>query len=232
MNRKLFILGLIFILVGLGVFVKAFLDFQETKNLLDQGILTQGEVVEVVKEITTDPQGKKRVYYLPIVKFTAQDDQTIEFKDDLIKSSTYNYQVGQGVEVLYPADNPAQARILSFLNLWFNPLSIFAIAVICLGVGGFLIFYFVIGPNLNKDYLKEHGKDIEAEILKISSTSEHSFTILAQWTDPSTNKKYYFLSEELPSDPKDQLKKGTIRVLIDPKNPNKYVMDTSFLKKD
>ncbi|PIS31422.1 hypothetical protein COT42_01110 [Candidatus Saganbacteria bacterium CG08_land_8_20_14_0_20_45_16] len=229
MNNKLIVFSLIFIFIGLGVFYKAYLIYSESKILQDTGLSAQGEVLKIVTEKIQESDGGTNTVYYPIVRFEARDKQTIEFKSNLVKSSLTFYHVGQKVKVVYPPENPQKARIDSFSNLWLGPILMAVIAALLGAIGMLLIYYFIIAPNLNENSLKVHGQLIEAKIVKISSKGYPPYNILAEWTHPITRKKCYFLSADLPTDPKEKLRKGTITVLVDFKNPKRYFIDTSFL---
>jgi len=57
------------------------------------------------------------------------------------------------------------------------------------------------------------------------------FRIATQWQDPATGEIRVFHSENVWFDPSDYLKDQPITVYLDPQNPHRYWVDTSFLPK-
>lgn len=72
--------------------------------------------------------GNKGSTYFEI-SFSAGGQQTIEEKDALSWLGGSSLQSGGTVEVMYPANAPAQGMVSSFKNLWLGPLIIFLIGM-------------------------------------------------------------------------------------------------------
>jgi hypothetical protein len=72
-------------------------------------------------------------YRYPVVRFQTQDGQSVEFESET-GTNTFSQKPGEQVEVLYDPLRPEQARIKSFMMLWFGPL-IFSV------VGFFLLVF-------------------------------------------------------------------------------------------
>ena len=58
------------------------------------------------------------------------------------------------------------------------------------------------------------------------------WVIKCRWTDNMNNQEYYFVSKDYMIDPVPYLNgRYPIDVFIDPSDPGKYYMDTSFMPK-
>jgi hypothetical protein len=78
--------------------------------------------------------GNKQPMAYPAVDFTSADGKPREFRDST-GSNPPSYGVGDRVEVLYRADDPADARINGFLSLWLLPLIFSGIGLLVAGIG-------------------------------------------------------------------------------------------------
>ncbi|MBA4067470.1 MAG: hypothetical protein C0501_27930 [Isosphaera sp.] len=88
---------------------------------------------------TPDQDGMRTCFVYPVVEF---EDRSGRHHRVTLATGTAGYQpfpVGTRVEILWPPDDPARARIRSFLHLWFFPTMFTASGL--LGVAGGLLFY-------------------------------------------------------------------------------------------
>jgi hypothetical protein len=58
------------------------------------------------------------------------------------------------------------------------------------------------------------------------------YRIFSQSPDPASNTVRVYQSENIWFDPSEYIRDKTIDVLVDPSDPKRYVMDTSFLPKE
>ena len=79
---------------------------------------------------------------------------------------------------------------------------------------------------------------IEAEFVSVDRNERYGmgnkdpWVIKCKWTDPKTNKTYFFVSKDYTIDPVPYLDgRYHLNVYIDPADPAKYFMDTSFMPK-
>ncbi len=70
----------------------------------------------------------------PVVEFTSADETPRKFRDST-GSNPPSYEVGEGIEVLYRADSPEDARINGFASLWLLPLIFGGIGLLTAGIG-------------------------------------------------------------------------------------------------
>ena len=227
--------ALIFNLIGIGTLVLTW-SIQNIDNaFLASAARAEGTVVELVERRSISKRQTSQSIYTPVVQFTSQNGQTIEF----VGSSSYppRYSEGQKVEVLYQPTNPQDARI-SGEDSSDSTLSIFT------GIGGVFILMGtgVFLPGLLKrrkdKYLKQHGMPIETEYQSVQTdtwltvTGRHRSRVVTQWQNPSTGELHIFKSDHLWSDPSSYIeneKITKITVFIEEGNPKKYYVDLSFL---
>ena len=115
-----------------------------------------------------------------------------------------------------------------------------------LAIGGFGAIWFVAGTAMywaawRRDsligWLQNHGRRIPTtfsgvhEAARLSSDEPSRYYLESQWTDPASGKRYVFRSPEFFYIPDSALQsRKPIEVLIDPRNPRRYCMDTGFLR--
>lgn len=87
----------------------------ETSSFLQKATRAPGEVIDLVER--RDDDG---VSYLPVVRFRTADGDERVF-EGAVAANPPSYEIGDAVEVLYEASAPDDARIDSFLQLWFVP---------------------------------------------------------------------------------------------------------------
>lgn len=102
-------------------------------------------------------------------------------------------------------------------------------AVALLALFGWLLYR----PRLAKRDVRKHGKRIEASVTRVTAElalfSRHGpstlYFVFAEWEDPQTHVTYHFKSAaggvHLPL---NHPPGSSIDVLIDPKNPRRYVV--------
>lgn len=84
--------------------------------------------------------------------------------------------------------------------------------------------------------LHRQGRRVRAVVINVRQEREergpsgfslidYCYFIEAQWTDPQTEKTYLFRSNRLASSPKEYSRGKFVHVLIDPHNPERYILD-------
>ncbi len=119
----------------------------------------------------------------PIVVFMSATGDSVRIEGS-VSSDPPEFQVGQMVELSYPADDPASARIMSFWSLWFAPTFI-------------AIFAFVAAIIW-----------VVAVVMEGRSTAEQLFDIDAM---PSTNDRTSRLRAAFPDDFNQRFRESEIR---------------------
>lgn len=214
----------IFGAAGLGLTYFAYTMLTETLDLRARGTAVSGTVTRLEYRRDSDGDGA----YYPEVTFTAQDGREFRFMNNS-GSNPASFDEGETVGVLYPPENPQDARIDAFFSMWGGVLICGLIGAVfsCIGLGGLL--YYVRKRRENA-WLLGHGRRISAEVSQVEhpGDKEKSYYIHAQWLNPKDNKIYVFTSQPIPFNPEAYVG-ASVEVLINPDKPSTYAMDTGFL---
>ena len=109
-----------------------------------------------------------------------------------------------------------------------------ALGIVFSGAGGVLLV-IAIGSGRKEQWLQEFGQVITTEFhsaqlrTSVRVNGQSPFQILSQWEDPATGEVHIFKSKNIWINPEEFIPGDGIRVRIDPNNPKRYLMDTSFL---
>lgn len=214
--------------LGLGLLAIAVYLFFNTKHFINNANLVQGVVIENIRSSSDDSYT-----YRPMIEFTTQDGRRIKFVSKL-GSGSPSYSVGQHVDVLYVPSAPENAKINSFMNLYFVTL--------ILGVmSGVILASLLVGrlfKGLGKKKatrLIQQGRPIQAKFqaveknTMIAMNGRHPYHIIAHWQNPSTNQLHIFKSKNIWFNPTDYINRKELTVYVDKSNIKKYHMDVSFL---
>ncbi len=79
----------------------------------------------------------------------------------------------------------------------------------------------------------EDGRIVIAKVIRIDERTERTdklrfakrYYVSAEWIDPQTMKTYSFLSDPLIDVPANINPGGSVKVRINPHNPNRYIVD-------
>ena len=122
------VVGAVFLVLGIRNFVR-------TRRFVSRALSATGTVTDVKNRRSTSHSSEgSRIRRYPVVRFQTQEGRTVEFESET-GTSSFSQGPGEQVEVLYDPLKPEEARIKTFIMLWFAPL-IFSV----LGV-----FMFVFG---------------------------------------------------------------------------------------
>ncbi|MBD1928846.1 DUF3592 domain-containing protein [Trichocoleus sp. FACHB-90] len=233
-------MGSLFSITGIGMLIGSFLSYNSTHNFIKNSSSTIATVTELrLQTSSSSSSSSKSSTYYPIVKFKTQKGESVEFQSSV---GTYppSFRVGETVSVLYDANNPAEAEINSFWQLWFTAIFLLAMGGLFAGIGLSLIagpLAFRFSSNKKAAKLQANGKKIVTKFTGVELNTfltvngSSPYQIISQWFDPETNQVYVFHSENIWFDPEEFIKYETIDVYVDPNNMKKYHMDISFLPK-
>jgi hypothetical protein len=138
------------------------------------------------------------------------------------------------VPVRYSLEDPYVARAESFVSLWLLALVTGGLGIIFATAGSVMIGIAMRFAGMLK-HLEDFGRDITTEFQSVSLDTSvavnhrHPYRIFSQWHDPAQNKVFTFKSKAIWFNPEKYIQGKNLRVRIDPNNPRRYVMDTSFL---
>ena len=182
---------------------------------------------------TTDSDGNGT--YHPQVEFVGSDGQKHTFVSHM-GTSPASFKIGERVPVLYNGDQPEDASIDAFTHQWFSTIMLAGLGLVFGLVGG--IPLLVRARNTKQaEWLKLNGRPVQADYTGAPLRTNYEvngrspYRISAQWKNPSTNQIHVFMSENLWFDPAPYIASKTLTVLIDPQNPKRYWIDTTFLPK-
>lgn len=109
-----------------------------TRSFVASSVLTQGKIIALVERLSTDSDGDSSFVYYPVVRFTTNAGEPTVFEANA-GSNPPAFTLGQQVEVLYSPQNPKEARIDSWLELWLFPTIFTSIGLIFVLIGGIVL---------------------------------------------------------------------------------------------
>lgn len=125
-------LGCAAIVLGMLLFVMAFLGYMNEKDFAETAKYTTGTVIGLTqKEFSNRTPGSNittnTLYYYPVVSF-AVDKHNYTFTSGSGNNPPL-YNIGQNVNIMYDPQNPLNADINSWSNKWLS-------VIICISLGG------------------------------------------------------------------------------------------------
>ena len=225
-----YFLSALILVVGIPFAIVSVFEFKNTLNLLSNSRKTFGRIIDIEEE-------KRRnggYMYSPVIKYKSVTGDEYIY-DSNTKTGYTSYKIGQEIELIYDKNNPQNARVNSFLDIWFLTI-IMGVGGWASTIGGTILLFFTLKKRRLEEYLIKNGQRISAEFISIgrgniSINEETSYVINCQWQNPQNNVLYVFKSDDIWFDPTNYIKDKKIEVLIDPKDPKKYYVDLSFLPK-
>jgi hypothetical protein len=226
----------IFFVIGLGLLVGSYFTVRHTRLFLQTAVSVPGVVVENIYRASSSSrnQGPSWSYY-PHIRFQTTDGREIDFVSST-GSSPPSYSVSEPVTVLYDPQQPYKASLNSFGSLWGATIVLVILGVAFTAPGiGFLVWKRT--SDRKNAWLHQNGRRIQAEITgveldtSLTVNGANPYRILCQWLDPARNEMHVFHSGHIWYDPTHYITGKTLEVLVDPNNPHRYTVETSFLPK-
>lgn len=223
-ERFFFVFGAIFGLIGALFLALGIVSAVSSQRLLANGTHVEGDVIRLVGSDT----------YAPVVRFTAADGRTVEFKGRG-SSSPPAYDIGERVKVVYPTGRPGDAVIHGFFSLW-------GFALIGGGLGALGVVIGMISgiaglrARRRARELQRGGTWIDTDFTCVERVNEEDgtfFFVKSQWLAPDGRTMHVFESPALRFDPTGFIDPGQrIRVRIDRTDPANYLMPVDFLPRE
>jgi hypothetical protein len=215
--------GVLIFVVGavIGVFAYRFIAGSEEAD---------GTVIDLKESY--DSQDDTTVYY-PIVRFTTAEGRTVEFESNVSSS----HDVGDRVEVLYDPDDPTDARLSGFFNLWFGSLAFGAVGIGFVAIGAYIVRRTRTPSKEDVEWLRRHGRRVQGRRPRavegdVVVTEVSPYRIEVDVHEPMRGGPRVLASEYVWLDPTPFLKdRDTVDVYIHPEEPERYFVDISFLPK-
>jgi hypothetical protein len=219
MKQKLVVL--ILMLVAAVFLSVSLLSISRSLKLRKHGVVTESTVLE--------RSGNKGLS-TATVSFNTSEGKRITAK----APKRQYVSKGDKVKVYYDPVSPQKIDFGDTIN--YNMRGVFA--------GGLLFiigfYYFILYSSRDEKIKKliRSGRKIDAEFIaaerneKYRMGKNNPWIIKCRWTDNTKNKEYIFVSKDYTIDPALYLNgRYHIEVFIDPEDPEKYYMDTSFMPK-
>lgn len=225
----------VFAVSGAAMLAVAAYQVVDTRAFLAAAVRAEGVVVDLARSRSSDSgSSSSSATYAPVIRFVARDGREVEFVSSH-SSNPPRYRRGDRVGLLYAPDAPERARLEGFFSVWFGALIAGLLGTVFLLVGGGWLFFEARARRRRGD-LRANGVRVEADLVGVEDSrdgeagaSRLPFRIVSQWRDPSTSKIHVFTSEDIWFDPTAYVDRERIPVLIDRRDPGRYLVDLSFL---
>ena len=125
----------VFVAIGVLALIWGAVDFARTVHFVRTAEHATGTVVDVSREVDSD--GDESFY--PIVRFTTADGKEFQFKSNS-GSNPASHSTGDEVDVLYDPDDPDDAQLSGFFDLWLFTIVPFGLGTVFLAVAGFQLY--------------------------------------------------------------------------------------------
>jgi hypothetical protein len=132
--RKFLAVGVVLIAIGVPFFLKAW-QFKAT------ALHTPGKILQLERQ--TSGKDNKDVSFFPVFSFKDQAGAEHVIHSRVSTSYFDNFHVGDTVGVLYPANDPEQARLNNFFAIWLWPILFGGVGLI-FSVVGILLWYWAV----------------------------------------------------------------------------------------
>lgn len=217
-------LGALFLFVGLSALGGAAFWALGTRDFIASAETANGRVIELVAH-----SGDKGTTYAPKVQFTTKGGGEETFTSST-SSSPPSHREGDVVTVMYDPAHPEDARIDSFMDLWFGPLLVGGVFGVIFTLIGLAVLLQGMKAIVQRRRLRENGLKIAAEVQGIEAAPGGGYTIVARATDQRGIQRI-FRSDMIMRDPGPKmLGRSSIEVTVDPDDYGTYEIDLGFLK--
>ena len=134
------IIGSIMTLLGLVMLAIALSETVEVRKFQADTALAEGVVYQIVRYDNYHPTStfRKRYSYAPVVEWMSPEGH-IRYLTTEVSYDEDVFIEGDVVTVIYKKDNPENARLYDFFNLWLGPLLAAVIGLSFLGFGLYLL---------------------------------------------------------------------------------------------
>lgn len=219
MNKKIAVT--ILMLAGALFLTIALFSISHSVNLKKHGTQTEGTV--------SGKTGRKGLVTVSVI-FNTPDGNTVT-----AKASKRQY-VSKGDKVTLWYDPAIPQKIDFGDTIGYNMRGVFAGGFFFL-IGLYYLIRYSLRDSANKKLVRS-GQKIAAEFVSVDRNERYRmgdnnpWVIKCKWTDNRHNREYFFISKDYTIDPAPYLNgRSSLDIFIDPLDPTKYYMDTSFMPK-
>ncbi len=224
-----FALGLFFLYFFIG-------EVYENIDFLTSSVKTTGTIVYYSEQSSRSSNQTSKSFYTVALFIDDKGEENYVYSKGA--SSFIISSIGDEVEVRYIKGNSDKAHLSGYyVDMWGVSLIFGLFALVLCYFGGFLVLGMLY-PIYEKYESKHYKKLVQAKIKEvfldksIFYMNRSPYIIEALWVDPRTAKEYLFYSYEIWGDLSDVVKAGDyIKVKVNPKNYDKYLMDVDLIKR-
>lgn len=228
------LLSVVFLAFGVVFDGVALFSYFRARAFLAEARRVQGTVIENVEvRSSSDASRGTRITFAPHIRFATATGTSIDFTSGS-SSAPPEYTPGDAVQVLYAPGNPADARVDAFFPIFGLSFVFGLLGGIFTAVGaGFGVALRVVKQR--RAEVLARGTPIQARFVAVERNrsvrinGRNPWRVTCQWQNPKTSKIHVFNSDDIWFDPTEHLKGDQLRVLILPDNPERYMVDISFL---
>jgi hypothetical protein len=223
MNKK--ILFLIVALTGCTFLILTVPAIIKSINLKNHGVSTESTVLSSQRLSSSHGPSSYRV----TVSFMSADGAAVT------AAARKRHSVHNGEKVMIYYDSAAPQTIDFGDSVGYNMRGAILGGLIFLF--GIYLFIRQIATDSTNSKLIKSGQKIAAEYVigrdeRFRAGDNNPWLIQCKWTDNRNNLEYFFVSKPYTIDPAPYLNgRSRIDVFINPDDPSKYCMDTSFMPK-
>jgi hypothetical protein len=218
MNKKIPVLiltlaGAVFLVITLSI-------VNRSLGLKKHGLLTEGTVAG---------RSSRKGLSTVTVTFNTADGAQITAK----ASKRYRTSVGEKVNVYYDPANPQKIDFGDTVG--YNMRGVIAGGLFFI-IGLYYFVKFSLNERMSKKLVNSGLKIAAGFVIERNERyrmgENNPWFIKCKWLDSRDNREYYFVSKDYTIDPAAYLLgRSSVDVFIDPSDPGKYYMDTSFMPK-
>jgi len=120
----------LFVIIGIVLVYVGFYFNNKVERIRENGVRTEATIIRYERRGTTTTQ-MKDMFVVPIVKFHTVPGEEIVAEGTVDNTSILQNlcKSGEQVEVIYDPQNPNNAVINTFAEIWFVPLLVWAIGI-------------------------------------------------------------------------------------------------------
>jgi hypothetical protein len=124
----LFFLGIILLVIGVYL-------LKNKMEFLNNSVQVVGTIIDVESS-----RSNSTTYYYPVISFHTLDGTTYTFSSETGSSAAFDINKGDKISVRYTEENPQNAKVDSFMELWGLPLALLLAAIVLLLVGAGIVY--------------------------------------------------------------------------------------------
>lgn len=220
-KRKHNYFAYLFILMGILLLFYAVTETIKQRDFVLNSDTVEGSVVEIVEF-----KSSNGLRYAPRVVFITNEDEKVSFVS-LLNTDKPSYRNGGKVIVRYNPNDPQLAEVDSFTTIWLG-VFIFWLLGLSFSATGLAYLITTLVRNSTIKELNVANRLIEAKITDVKKNSvgaKNNFPYLICAEYEEGGKLYKFVSDPIPYNPANTIRRQTIKVIVHPTNMKKYYID-------